>query len=84
MNVSFSAVSLNEMEGGVVRFTLDKTQGAVGDVSVRLFTIDDSAIGEHYIAINLYSLQVVETDYQAFVYFIYNLYQCSSSLQIPP
>ncbi len=51
MNVSFSAVSLNEGEGGVVRFTLDKTRGAVGDVSVRLFTIDDSAIGEslhHY------------------------------------
>ncbi|XP_064388263.1 uncharacterized protein LOC135336419 isoform X3 [Halichondria panicea] len=53
MNVSFSAVSLNEMEGGVVRFTLDKTQGAVGDVSVRLFTIDDSAIaGRDYQSID--------------------------------
>ncbi len=51
MNVSFSAVSRNEGEGGVVRFTLDKTRGAVGDISVRLFTVDDSAIGEslrHY------------------------------------
>ena len=82
MNVSFSAVSLNEVEGGVVRFTLDKTQGAVGDVSVRLFTIDDSAIGEHYITIPYYSLQVVETDYQASVYFISLIIICYISVLI--
>ncbi len=47
-------MSRNEGEGGVVRFTLNKTRGAVGDVSVRLFTVDDSAMGEslhHYINI---------------------------------
>ncbi len=48
MNVSFSAVALSVREGmGVVSFTLEKTRGAVGDVSVRLFTTDDSAIGEY-------------------------------------
>ncbi len=46
MNVTFTVVSRNEGEGGVVMFTLDKTRGAVGDVSVRLFTVDDSAIGD--------------------------------------
>ena len=46
MNVSFSDVSLSAREGVCIfRFTLDKTRGAVGDVRVRLFTIDDSAIG---------------------------------------
>ena len=80
MNVSFSAVSLNDVEGSVVRFTLDKTQGAVGDVSVRLFTNDDSAIGEHYITIPYYSLQVVETD-QGSVYFI-SLIICYISMLI--
>lgn len=48
MNVSFSNVELSAREGvGVVRFTLEKTSGAVGEVSVRLFTTDDSAVGQY-------------------------------------
>ncbi len=48
MNVSFSDAELSVREGmGVVSFTLEKTRGAVGDVIVRLFTTDDSAIGQY-------------------------------------
>ena len=47
MNVSFVETSLTISEGiGVVRFTLEKTTGAMGPVSVRLYTVDDSAVGK--------------------------------------
>ena len=46
MNVSFTETFINEKEGvGVVLFTLTKTMGAVGPVSVHLFTVEDSALG---------------------------------------
>ena len=46
MNVSFTQTFFEVKEGvGAVLFTLKKTLGAVGQVSVRLFTVEDSASG---------------------------------------
>ena len=44
MNVSFAAPTINVMEGaGIVSFTLLKTAGAVGPVSVRISTSGGTA-----------------------------------------
>ena len=46
LNVSFAETSISVREGvGEVRFILTKSAGAVGPVSVRLFTNDDTALG---------------------------------------
>lgn len=45
--MSFVDTMLQVREGeGVVRFTLEKSAGAVGPVSVRVYTVDDTAIGK--------------------------------------
>ena len=46
MNVSFVDVSIEVTEGvGIVDFMLQKTAGAVGPVSVQIFTSDGTALG---------------------------------------
>ena len=46
MNVSFADVSIEVTEGvGIVDFMLQKTAGALGPVSVQIFTSDGTALG---------------------------------------
>ena len=49
MNISFSVMFHSVMEGGgFLELTLIKTEGAVGPVTVSLFTAAESATGETY------------------------------------
>ncbi len=49
MNVSFADVNIRVAEGvGIVSFTLQKTAGAVGPVSVQITTVDGTATGTRY------------------------------------
>ena len=55
MNVSFADISIEVTEGvGIVDFMLQKTAGALGPVSVQIFTSDGTALGT-----NTYSLTCV-------------------------
>ena len=46
MNVSFAAVSIEADEGDcTVILQLDKTEGALGPVSVEIFTVSETARG---------------------------------------
>lgn len=45
MNVSFGALTFSAVEGNSVELVLMKTAGAIGPVSVNLFTVDDTAKG---------------------------------------
>ena len=46
MNISFVVTEFDVMEGeGVVTLMLEKTEGAIGPVSVRLFTEEGTALG---------------------------------------
>ena len=45
MNISFIATEIEVMEGmGVVTLMLEKTEGAIGPVSIRIFTAEGTAI----------------------------------------
>lgn len=49
MNVSFGALTFSTIEGnGSVELVLLKTAGAIGPVSVNLFTIDGTAKGHYH------------------------------------
>ena len=46
MNISLASTALNVTEGeGVVRLMLVKTAGAIGQVAVRIFTVEGTATG---------------------------------------
>ena len=46
MNVSFAVTDVGVSEGeGVVTLMLEKTEGAIGPVSIRIFTIAATALG---------------------------------------
>lgn len=46
MNISFAVTDVAVSEGeGVVTLMLEKTEGAIGPVSVRIFTIAGTALG---------------------------------------
>ena len=46
MNISFAVTDIAVSEGeGVVTLLLEKTEGAIGPVSVRIFTIAGTALG---------------------------------------
>ena len=46
MNISFIATEIEVMEGaGVVTLMLKKTEGAIGPVSIRIFSVEGTAIG---------------------------------------
>ena len=46
MNVSFADISIEVTEGvGIIDFMLQKTAGALGPVSVQIFTSDGTALG---------------------------------------
>ena len=46
MNVSFAVTEIDVMEGeGVVTLILEKTLGAIGPVSIRVFTDEGTATG---------------------------------------
>jgi hypothetical protein len=46
MNVSFTVTDIAVLEGeGVVTLMLEKTEGAIGPVSVRMFTTAGTALG---------------------------------------
>ena len=46
MNVSFAVTDITVSEGeGVVTLILEKTEGAIGPVSVRIFTTAGTALG---------------------------------------
>ena len=46
MNISFAEVDIQVTEGtGLIRFTLQKTAGAVGPVSVQIATVGTTATG---------------------------------------
>ena len=48
MNVSFAAVSIEADEGDcTVILQLDKTEGALGPVSVEIFTVSETARGSY-------------------------------------
>ena len=46
MNISFVATSIDVSEGeGVIKLVLRKTEGAIGPVSIRIYTEEGTAIG---------------------------------------
>ena len=46
MNISFVATNIDVIEGaGVIELVLKKTEGAIGPVSVRIYTEEGTAIG---------------------------------------
>ena len=46
MNISFIATEIEVVEGmGVITLMLKKTEGAIGPVSVKIFTVEGTAIG---------------------------------------
>ena len=46
MNISFALTDIAVSEGeGVVTLVLQKTEGAIGPVSVRIFTVAGTAVG---------------------------------------
>lgn len=47
MNISFASTAINvsEGEGVVVQLRLMKTDGALGPVAIRIFTVDGTATG---------------------------------------
>ena len=46
MNISFVSTAINVSEGeGVVKLQLVKTDGALGPVAIRIFTVDGTATG---------------------------------------
>ena len=46
MNISFAVTDISVSEGeGAVLLTLEKTEGAIGPVSVRIFTKPGAALG---------------------------------------
>ena len=46
MNVSFVATNIDVIEGaGVIKLVLKKTEGAIGPVSVRIYTEQGTAVG---------------------------------------
>ena len=46
MNISFVVTEFDVMEGeGVVTLMLEKTEGAVGPVAIRIFTVEGTAFG---------------------------------------
>ena len=48
MNVSFAAVTIEANEGDcIVILQLDKTEGALGPVSVQIFTVSGTARGSY-------------------------------------
>ena len=48
MNISFIETDIDVTEGeGVAKLVLQKTEGAIGPVSIRIFTVDDTAIGSY-------------------------------------
>ena len=51
MNVSFTAVSIEADEGDcTVILQIDKTEGALGPVSVQVFTVSGTARGRYIIS----------------------------------
>ena len=46
MNISFVSTAINVSEGeGVVKLQLEKTDGALGPVAIRIFTVDGTTTG---------------------------------------